>query len=256
MENDSPEKSAHPPTKAASLRGTWKGYLFEFFMLFFAVFLGFFVENQRENYSEKQQELQFIRSMIDDLRKDTAFFNALAIEKKKVAENYDSLVDLFSVSKRTLRQQQRLYVLARTMPFSINYLQINDRTYEQMKGSGNLRLIENELISHQISEYYFNSKEIRNNTDETVIRIERMLELQGNLFDATVFRDIVDMRSFAFRTPKTYPKLVTEDKRDVNNYLMSLHYVVSISSFSGKYLKRLKSEAEQLIIALQLEYNL
>jgi hypothetical protein len=255
MENE----SVQPDQKTAkdfSFQKTWKGYLFEFFMLFLAVFLGFFVENQRENYSEKQQELQFIRSMVDDLKKDTAFFRSLAIQKLQVAERYDSLVDLFSLSQRTLHQQQRLYFLARTMPFTIIYLQINDRTYEQMKGSGNLRLIDSESISHQISEYYFNSKEIRNNTEETVLRIERMLELEGRLFDATVFREVVDMKNFGFRVPSTYPPLLTEDRKTVNEYLMSLHYVVSISSFSGKYLQRLNSQAEQLISALQSEYKL
>lgn len=83
-----------------------------------------------------------------------------------------------------------------------------------------------------------------------------MLELEGKLFDATVFRDIVDMKNFGFRRPNAYPPLLTEDRKAVNEYLMSLHYVVSISSFSGKYLQRLKSQAEQLISALQGEYKL
>lgn len=258
MKNEFPDDVQSPAGSSNRPLGpkTWKSYLFEFFMLFLAVFLGFFVENQRENYSERQQELQFMRSMIDDLKKDTVYFNTLALQKYRVTEIYDSIVDLFSLSQRTAHQQQRLYLLARIAPFEINYLQINDRTFEQMKGSGNLRLIDSESISHQISEYYFNSKEIRNNTEETVLRVERMIELHGSVFDATIFRDIVDMKNFSFQLPSAYPKLLTDDKRVVNEYLMSLHYVVSISSFNGKYLQRLKLGAKQLIISLRAEYKL
>ena len=36
----------------------WKDYLFQFLMLFLAVTLGFFVENQREHYIENQRAKQ------------------------------------------------------------------------------------------------------------------------------------------------------------------------------------------------------
>ena len=39
-------------------------------MLFLAVTLGFFVENQREHYLEHQRERQFMRTMIKDLEQD------------------------------------------------------------------------------------------------------------------------------------------------------------------------------------------
>ena len=37
-------------------RKKWTHYFWEFFMLFLAVTLGFFVENQREHYIEGQRE--------------------------------------------------------------------------------------------------------------------------------------------------------------------------------------------------------
>lgn len=255
---DENEKQTNLPVATEPHRDkkTWKGYLFEFFMLFLAVFLGFFAENQRENYSERQLELQYINSMVGDLKRDSAFFGTLAAQEKIVAVLYDSIIDLFSQPTRTRHEQQRLYLLARIEPYNITYLKINDRTYEQMKSSGNLRLITNQRISDQISQYYFNSKEIKNNTDETLLRLQRMIELHGRLFDARVFREMVDMKEFRFRAPDAYPKLLTEDKTVINDFLMSLHYLVSISSFSGQYLKQLNAEANSLIAVLQKEYKL
>ena len=49
---------AHTPRKK------WTHYFWEFLMLFLAVTLGFFVENQREHYIEHQREKQFISSLI------------------------------------------------------------------------------------------------------------------------------------------------------------------------------------------------
>ena len=41
-------------------RKKWTHYFWEFFMLFLAVLLGFFVENQREHYIEHKREVEYI----------------------------------------------------------------------------------------------------------------------------------------------------------------------------------------------------
>ncbi len=46
----------------------WKEYVFQFFMLFLAVTLGFFVENQREHYIENQRAKQYAGFMIADIK--------------------------------------------------------------------------------------------------------------------------------------------------------------------------------------------
>ena len=58
-------------------------YFLEFFMLFFAVTLGFFAENQREHLVEGHREQQFMQSLYEDLKKDTSMFNSL--------EKYDAI---------------------------------------------------------------------------------------------------------------------------------------------------------------------
>ena len=57
-------------------------------MLFLAVTLGFFVENQREHYIEHQREKQFIRSLFNDIKSDTAniarIINARTIKERSL----------------------------------------------------------------------------------------------------------------------------------------------------------------------------
>ena len=54
----------------------WKHYFFEFFMLFFAITLSFFVENAREQYEEHKREKEYISSLVRDLAKDTTELNS------------------------------------------------------------------------------------------------------------------------------------------------------------------------------------
>lgn len=46
----------------------WSEYLLEFVMLFAAVTLGFFAENIREGYIEKEHEHEYMVSMLEDLK--------------------------------------------------------------------------------------------------------------------------------------------------------------------------------------------
>jgi len=55
-------------------------YLFEFLMLFLAVFCGFLAENQREKMVEHRREKEYIVSMIEDLKNDSGFLE-LSINK-------------------------------------------------------------------------------------------------------------------------------------------------------------------------------
>jgi len=67
------ETHAHTHTP----RKRWTHYLWEFLMLFLAIFCGFLAENQRERYVEHQREGQYISSLIRDLETDTVNVNAM-----------------------------------------------------------------------------------------------------------------------------------------------------------------------------------
>src|SRR5678810_1108541 len=57
-------------------RKKWTHYFWEFLMLFLAVFCGFFAEYQLEHTIEHQREKEYIRSMIEDAKTDTANIHA------------------------------------------------------------------------------------------------------------------------------------------------------------------------------------
>src|SRR6185503_16591727 len=81
------EVHAHPHTP----RKKWTHYFWEFFMLFLAETLGFFVENQREHMVEHRREKQYMRSMVGDLKSDTAKSNWITLRRTLRIKTIDSI---------------------------------------------------------------------------------------------------------------------------------------------------------------------
>lgn len=237
-------------------RKKWTHYLWEFLMLFFAVFCGFLAENQREHFVEQKREREYIRSMIDDLRTDTVFFANEIPRRKQVRQMTDSLISLLYQKNRNEWEQQRMYFLARYCIANIELPQIHDRTYDQMKSSGNLRLIQKKNVADSISNYYFNAKEIQVNINQTQMRILNAIDIEAKVFDGMIFQQILDKHNFTFKQTTGNAPLLTGDNTIINELIVKLHYLISISGFTELYFKGMNTQAIHLISFLQKEYHL
>jgi hypothetical protein len=236
-------------------RKKWTHYFWEFLMLFLAVTLGFFVENQREHFIEKKREKEYIRSMIDDLGLDTAGFTSDNSTRKMAVEMFDSAILLLNKKNRTEFEEQRLYYTARMGLRLSPFPKLNDRTYEQMKSSGNLRLIHNSKIADQVTKYYFNAKEFLVNTDQTLLRLQSLIEIHGKIFDGAVFRKMLDLKQFMISPPDGNPVLITENKETLNELSVRIHYVLSILLYTQNFSVDLNKEGAELIRVLKEEYH-
>jgi len=237
-------------------RKKWTHYFWEFLMLFLAITLGFFVENQREHFVEKKREKQYIRSMIDDLGHDTAVFSIDNKVRLEAVTMYDSVILLLNKKNRSEFDQQRLYYLSRMGLRLSPFPRINDRTYEQMKSSGNLRLIHDSKTADQVTKYYFNANEFVVNEDQTLLRLQSLIEIQGKVFDGSVFREMLELKKFSINPPGGNPELITESKETLNELSVRIHYILSILLYSHNYTVDLNKEAVQLIDVLKKEYHL
>src|SRR6478672_7534260 len=131
----------------------WGEYLLEFFMLFLAVFLGFLAENLREHQVEKEREKQYIESLVADLKADQlSLSNHIATVNNGILM-MDTLISQLSHPADITSHTGTVYYLARLAP-RLRPLTISNRTYEQLKNSGNFRLIRNLDISNGIMSYY------------------------------------------------------------------------------------------------------
>jgi hypothetical protein len=121
-------------------RKKWTHYLWEFLMLFLAVFCGFLAEYQLEHKIEKDRGKQYTYSFYEDLITDSSHFNFLYnyYDKKlsvlkTMSPCYDSLLSNNSSNN----------CLSIIMGNSLSFLDMisTDRTLTQLKNAGGLRLL-------------------------------------------------------------------------------------------------------------------
>ena len=143
---------AHDPA-APHHQKNWKNYFWEFLMLFLAVFCGFLAEYQLEHVIEHQREKQYIQSLVADLTSDQEVLSQHIIHVKTGISMMDSMITILNTASQITNHTGELYFLARLAP-RLKPLSNNNRTFEQLKNSGNFRLIRNINTSNKIMTYY------------------------------------------------------------------------------------------------------
>jgi hypothetical protein len=128
-----------------------KTYLFEFLMLFLAVFCGFIADNLREKLSEHQREKIFISSIVEDIKSDTLESNKIIARLKSMKEGIDSVLAELSSANVVVNSNNLYRLWSKNMGLEV--FVSNDRTIQQLKSSGELRLIRNIPVSDRIMKY-------------------------------------------------------------------------------------------------------
>lgn len=132
-------------------RKKWTHYLWEFLMLFLAITLGFFVENQREHYIEDIRARDFAKTLIKDLQSDTAAIHAHNRSAKIFIANADSLLTLFN-TRLEGRNSSRFSFYSRFVYWTVP-ITWNRATFEQIKNSGSLRYFKNYQLLEKLTKY-------------------------------------------------------------------------------------------------------
>ncbi|HEY5968710.1 MAG TPA: hypothetical protein VIU35_12105 [Chitinophagaceae bacterium] len=238
-------------------RKKWTHYFWEFFMLFLAVLLGFFVENQREHYIEHKREVEYIRSMIEDLKEDTASFNKVIQNNLVANEKIDTLIRLLKGKERN-SFAKKIYYMARTIPLLDEDLLLQNKTFEQLKGSGGLRLIRNMQTQNKIGAYYHNNKFIETGFSPMQFQNRRDLFMAfDELFDAAIMQEIMrSPRQMPTSIPDNQFKLLSDDPKAINRFCTRYHAIYSTKRVTSIQAKYLINKAAELIKYLKKEFHL
>jgi hypothetical protein len=121
-------------------RKKWTHYLWEFLMLFLAVFCGFLAENFREHSVERRKEKEYIKSIIEDLKTDSSNLNFIIYTYMPAINSWvDSCVQLLE-SSNSVRDERIIYQAVENATLWRHFYP-NQRTLTQLKNSGNFILI-------------------------------------------------------------------------------------------------------------------
>ncbi|MDP9048540.1 MAG: hypothetical protein M3N14_10410 [Bacteroidota bacterium] len=230
----------------------WKEYLLEGLMIFLAVMMGFFAESLRERMADRHRERGFMVSMIEDLKSDTTTLAANIKFRRHRVEMIDSLV--FLLGSPSLKDNgNRVYFFARVISPPQNIFP-NDRTIQQLKGSGSLRLISNWMISNSIMAYDQKMRvQILEMNEEQVLR-EDYRQFARKIFDTRVFSNMIVNDKII--SPTGNPQLFSANPALLNEYIGSVQYLKKSDETQERRAGELLVQAKKLIVLIDNEYHL
>jgi hypothetical protein len=230
----------------------WTEYFWEFFMLFLAVTLGFFVENQREHYIEHNREIQYIRSFIEDLKKDTINANRVLQSNFKNYKGIDSLMAAVR-DPMAIDHPENIYKYAGYLAEYIPMVP-NKRTIQQLKNSGGLRLIRKQIASDVIMEYDGFVQLVEFQGNEVIAQLNRLEDIESMIIDRAILFP-VEFDTSLISIPKQ-KKLFTNDRRHLDTYFNQIFKRKSLGMTYNGLLLELKEMAGKVILLLKREYHL
>jgi hypothetical protein len=230
----------------------WKEYITEFLMLFTAVTLGFFAENQREHYIEHLREKQYMQSLYEDLKKDTIELSTLKRLYTGQMNRIDTTIELFRVADWNDSTLTKLYLLNLTV-LGNRGLNLMERTSVQLQNAGGMRLIQNAKISDEIANYWHWQEYARAyfaTTEELKLKArERSYSIFNQFFYNDISRDKV-------KTAKIGAQLMTYDKMVLMEYVNRLSHIKnSIKNQQLYQLDQILLSATILLNDLKMEYE-
>lgn len=245
------ERNPSPDEKRQPLRESIKHYLFEFFILFFAVTLGFFVDNQRENLSEHAQEKKLMTLLVQDIKSDTTRINEIIqLRKDRIRQN-DSLLYLIYSNDRD-KHVFKIYHYAmnaaarRTLYYETNIM-------HSLK-TGGFDKLTNTNAAEQIRLYYVATQDLlatQENGD--VFGGQSHNDLVRRVLDANIVRQL---KSKSISASKPDLKLFTNDPATINEFCYTVSYLNTSFYLQIFRLEKMKQRAKELLKVIPVEYEL
>ncbi|HWC53225.1 MAG TPA: hypothetical protein VG676_06550 [Chitinophagaceae bacterium] len=258
MEVHTHSHSESPPAGRAGKK--WFHYLWEFLMLFLAVFCGFLAENLREHYVENLRAKEFAKSLYDDFKADTASIQRTRDEKTWILAKHDSALHILK-SNNIASNNEFLYYVERYLFFN-DVFTSQDVTYQQLKNSGSFRYFKNQELYKKIADY-FNLYKRYQSVDGEFSKANNKVELrnfESSLFDPVDLTNLDNSRAHNFydlALPSDRKlKPMINDPQKLKEFYLLIADEASRTTSARIFLDWLNGKAANIINGLKQEYHL
>ncbi len=230
----------------------WKTYFWEFAMLFLAVFCGFLAEYQLEHKIENDREKEYIHSMLEDLQTDTLNLSLSIDNFTRQEKSFDTVFLLYSQLAKGYNHSLRT-----NLDGIIGYKDFfpTDKTMQQLKNSGGMRLIRSKKAADGITTYDFRLKEY----DKSLIVLDemfsKMFDIGFTILDIENLEN--DKRSMTPQQLEAGSKnyLLKSDPATLGNYYNRIKVYRQLRQIVIRRMVVLKKYATELIVLLNSEYD-
>ena len=249
----------HHPSRKSGENKKFKEYFLEFLMIFLAVTMGFFAEGIRESVSDHSKEKEYILSLVQDLRDDTSSISKTVNQLTNASKILDTM--LIQLKNGTPDPAVLDRIISSHFWTYAGY-SYNNRTVQQLKNSGNFRLLRNEAVADSILQY--------DNLVNTII-IAQWNDLKNTMY---AYKD-AEMRVIAYQqldkasswhytidfndsvlVAGTKKSLATNDAQLISLYYNRLFIHATLLHLFISNLDYSKVRAERLIIFITEQYRL
>ena len=246
---------------AHTSRKKWTHYLWEFLMLFLAVFCGFLAENIREHKIEKHRAKVFAVSMLKDLQSDTSQLASYGKYFEYASRNVDTFMQLLAIHEPKDIAGGKLYWYG-LWGGAHSYFIPNDATFQQMKNSGSLRFFE-KTVAPEVAKYDRFCRLMQVNDEMNRAVYAEVRKSRALIFDFR-YNDIANNIAQAFKMKhdqerldsflRSNPPLLSYDKTLFNQYVELIRSRFMRTNVI--YADSLREQASILINELKQEYHL
>jgi hypothetical protein len=234
----------------------WKEYLLEYLMIFLAVMTGFFAESYREHLGDRAKETEYMRSMVQDIRADITEIEKTEGEFTQICSVIDTMLTCLKSDKPDPVIINRV---VSSNFWTYSGFSYNNRTIQQLKSSGNFRLVQDKAVADSILKY---------DNIENAFILNQYNDLKGTLMtykniEAKViyYKELkgTDMYTPGFSqtdfSPTSKPAFVTADKQLLASYYNSLFIHEALCHTFLYNLKGAHGRATRLIAFIKKEYK-
>ena len=245
----------------------WTHYFWEFLMLFLAVFCGFLAEYKLEHTIEHQREKEYMVTMVEDLRSDTALLSYAMRYWDTINNSIDSIADAVQVPS----SKMDLVKVYSHINSAFNYFSFlpNDRTISQLKNSGGFRIIRSKDVANKIILYdQFDNDAMVNIAAQHNFFYETVTKLRNQLLVQQISNEVFKRYEYKPPSPSDIywiDSMITANKVPPNSDAQQqtmfefknalLSYRQDYSNMMWGY-ERLRLKMEELITLIQKHYHL
>ena len=224
----------------------------EIVLVVIGILIALQINTWNETKKDEHVEKVYMQNLLEDLNSDVAIYDNYAKNNKIIYNLVDSLV-LHLKSKNRIHRVNDLSYWSRMLTAKWIMVYPTERTYEQMKSSGDLRLIKNRNVADSMS-YYYNSLSILNTYNEAgLVWATDYVKYMGEIFDAEISLKILKERK-----PQQIrgQSLLTNDPITLNKLMNSAQYFYGALKLAEETTAVKSKEAEELIELIKNDYAL
>jgi hypothetical protein len=226
-------------------RKQFREYFLEFLMIFLAVTMGFLAESLREHFGDREKEREYVASLVQNLKDDTAMFHDIIRDNKVKMDALGDLAGLRHKDMNDSANRRLLYKYAKRIGY-YSMFRGNDATLLQLKNSGGLRYIRRDHAADSIASYA---------VQITYVYSAEQMYVQGTQAAIDAAEEVIQFDLPGDGGPDAWP-VFTKDPRQ---WLVFFNKVYTEKGWTENYVRNMEDRlplAERLLVFLRKEYDL